>query len=79
MDKKDIALIILGLLLAGTVGYHFYNIIKTQAYGVGLMEGQMEATSQLIQRINTYGQIPVIYNNSVQYVPIQNICQGGGK
>lgn len=78
MNKNIITIIILAVLLVVSIAYIAYNQTYERAYQRGLNDGQ----ALIIQNIQQTGNIPVVTNQNnqtqVTWIPIQQICGGGG-
>lgn len=67
--NKTIIYIILAMILGAGL---YWGI--NQAYAYIYQQGTSSGAIQVIQKINADGLIPVINNQTIQYIPIKQIC-----
>ena len=71
MNKKNIIIIILAILLIASLIYFWlYPMIYNSIYSKGLLDGQLS----VIQSIGNSGNIPIINNGTIQIIHISDIC-----
>lgn len=73
MDNKNIALIILAIVIIGLLFYIVVSILNARAYQQGVIDGQI----QTAQTISVTYQIPIINNDTIQWIPIGQLCGQG--
>lgn len=74
MDRKNIIIIVFGIAIIGLVFYVLMVNLNGQAYE----QGRIDGIFQTAQTISTTYQIPIINNNTIQWIPIGQICGGQG-
>ena len=70
MDNKNIIIIISTIVIIGLLFYIVTTHLNKNAYQQGIIDGQI----QTAQTIGATYQIPIINNNTIQWIPIGNIC-----
>ena len=68
--KTQITIGILIILLIASLGYVF-NKEYIEPKQIEYVE---QGAVQIIQQINANGDIPVILNNTVEWIPLQTLC-----
>jgi len=73
MNKQYLGWIIAGILSIMIIGFISFNYVSNKYYSSGIVDGQ----ASIINEINTRGTIPVINNQTVSWIAIQSLCEGG--
>ena len=82
MDKKNITIIIALALVIVLIGYIVTDKIdiceqaKNDSYTLGYQQGTLFWNNIVIQTVNERNEIPYIFNNTIQALPITQICGG---
>ncbi len=75
-----IILMVVGIVIAG----YFVNDrliegkiekIRNESYSAGARDGSLFWNSVIIKTVNEDGEIPYIVNNTIQTIPIRQLCQ----
>jgi hypothetical protein len=80
LKSPKMAIIITLIMFIIIFGYFFWCDARMYAnnnkyYNKGFTDGFGNGTIALAQQINEKGLIPIIYNNTIQNVPIQTLCE----
>ena len=82
LNKTQLTLLITAALLIVAIGYILNEKVdicetaKNDSYSVGTQEGILFWNSVVIQTVNEQKEIPYIFNNTIQYLPISQLCAG---
>ena len=72
---KIIAIFLLGIFISYFTML-FINYNSDKVFNQGYNKGVSDWNNQIIKNVNEAGEIPYIYNNTIQYLPIKQICDG---
>lgn len=74
INKWKLIAIICLILLLGLGGYLGYNYIKNTNLNTGYEIGYNQGELFVINEINSKGTIPVINNQTINWITLQTIC-----
>jgi len=73
MKTEHIIIIVLGIIVLSLIGYLAFENISNTFLEIGYNQGQ----SDFIIKINNDGLIPIINNQSINWININQLCEGG--
>ncbi|HDK42362.1 MAG TPA: hypothetical protein ENG87_03210 [Candidatus Pacearchaeota archaeon] len=78
IDKKTIAIIVLGIIVLSMGSIYAYSYITNQAYQQGIVDATMLINQQILNNLEQNGYIVFMYNLGNETVPIKlGIIQDG--